>query len=93
MLIFFGFSTAARLPGTGRVRLVSLETLEEMPADTLEILEALEAWWSIVNWPEVALRFALFRRAPVTDAAGCARNEALDARVVRRESLGGGGSA
>ena len=31
--------TAARLPGTGRVRLVSLETLEEMPADTLEILE------------------------------------------------------
>jgi NADPH-dependent glutamate synthase beta subunit-like oxidoreductase len=31
--------TAARLPGTGRVTLVSLETLEEMPADTLEILE------------------------------------------------------
>ncbi len=31
--------TAARLPGTGRVRLVSLETLEEMPADTLEIVE------------------------------------------------------
>jgi NADPH-dependent glutamate synthase beta subunit-like oxidoreductase len=31
--------TAARLPGTGRVHLVSLETLEEMPADTLEILE------------------------------------------------------
>lgn len=31
--------TAARLPGTGRVSLVSLETLEEMPADTLEILE------------------------------------------------------
>ncbi len=31
--------TAARLPGTGVVRLVSLETLEEMPADTLEILE------------------------------------------------------
>ena len=31
--------TAARLPGTHRVRLVSLETLEEMPADTLEILE------------------------------------------------------
>lgn len=30
---------AARLPGTRRVRLVSLETLEEMPADTLEILE------------------------------------------------------
>jgi NADPH-dependent glutamate synthase beta subunit-like oxidoreductase len=31
--------TAARLPGTRRVRLVSLETLEEMPADTTEILE------------------------------------------------------
>jgi NADPH-dependent glutamate synthase beta subunit-like oxidoreductase len=31
--------TAARLPGTGKVHLVSLETLEEMPADTLEILE------------------------------------------------------
>lgn len=31
--------TAARLPGTRRVRLASLETLEEMPADTLEILE------------------------------------------------------
>lgn len=31
--------TAARLPGTSRVRLVSLEGLEEMPADTREILE------------------------------------------------------
>ena len=31
--------TAARLPGTSGVRLVSLEGLEEMPADTLEILE------------------------------------------------------
>jgi NADPH-dependent glutamate synthase beta subunit-like oxidoreductase len=31
--------TAARLPGTSRVRLVSLESLEEMPADTVEILE------------------------------------------------------
>ena len=31
--------TAARLPGTSRVRLVSLESLEEMPADTIEILE------------------------------------------------------
>jgi NADPH-dependent glutamate synthase beta subunit-like oxidoreductase len=31
--------TAARLPGTPRVYLVSLETLDEMPADTLEILE------------------------------------------------------
>jgi formate dehydrogenase (NADP+) beta subunit len=31
--------TAARLTATGRVSLVSLETLEQMPADTLEILE------------------------------------------------------
>lgn len=31
--------TAARLPGTSFVRLVSLEGLEEMPADTVEILE------------------------------------------------------
>jgi NADPH-dependent glutamate synthase beta subunit-like oxidoreductase len=31
--------TAARLPSTRRVRLVSLETLEEMPADTAEIRE------------------------------------------------------
>ncbi|MGD9903024.1 MAG: FAD-dependent oxidoreductase [Vicinamibacterales bacterium] len=31
--------TAARLPGTSRVRLVSLEGLEEMPADTVEIVE------------------------------------------------------
>jgi formate dehydrogenase (NADP+) beta subunit len=31
--------TAIRLPGTGRVHLVSLEGLEEMPADTVEIIE------------------------------------------------------
>lgn len=31
--------TAARHPGMGKVSLVSLETLEEMPADTSEILE------------------------------------------------------
>jgi NADPH-dependent glutamate synthase beta subunit-like oxidoreductase len=31
--------TAARQPGARRVRLVSLETLEEMPADTVEIRE------------------------------------------------------
>ena len=31
--------TAARLPGTTKVRLVSLEGLEEMPADTVEIVE------------------------------------------------------
>ncbi|RIK86523.1 MAG: 4Fe-4S ferredoxin [Planctomycetota bacterium] len=31
--------TVVRMPGTGRVTLASLETLEEMPADTLEILE------------------------------------------------------
>lgn len=31
--------TAARRPGTGKVTLVSLETLEDMPADTVEIIE------------------------------------------------------
>jgi NADPH-dependent glutamate synthase beta subunit-like oxidoreductase len=31
--------TAARMPGAREVRLVSLETLEEMPADTVEIRE------------------------------------------------------
>lgn len=31
--------TAARLPSTAQVTLVSLESLEEMPADTIEILE------------------------------------------------------
>lgn len=31
--------TAARLPSTARVSLVSLESLDEMPADTIEILE------------------------------------------------------
>ncbi len=40
--------TAARLPETTRVRLVSLESLEEMPADTIEILEGdeegIERW-------------------------------------------------
>ncbi len=41
--------TAARLPGTERVRLVSLETLEEMPADTVEILEGDEEGIERVN--------------------------------------------
>jgi NADPH-dependent glutamate synthase beta subunit-like oxidoreductase/ferredoxin len=40
--------TAARLPGAPKVRLFSLESLEEMPADTLEILEGdeegIERW-------------------------------------------------
>jgi NADPH-dependent glutamate synthase beta subunit-like oxidoreductase len=40
--------TVARLPGAHKVRLVSLESLEEMPADTLEILEGdeegIERW-------------------------------------------------
>jgi formate dehydrogenase beta subunit len=34
--------TAARLPGVGEVNLVCLESLEEMPADTVEILEGAE---------------------------------------------------
>jgi len=41
--------TAARLPGTHRVSLVSLETLEEMPADTVEILEGDEEGIERIN--------------------------------------------
>jgi NADPH-dependent glutamate synthase beta subunit-like oxidoreductase/ferredoxin len=49
--------TAARLPGTGRVTLVSLETLEEMPADTLEILEGDEEGIERLNgWGPVEIR-------------------------------------
>jgi NADPH-dependent glutamate synthase beta subunit-like oxidoreductase len=63
--------TAARLPGTGRVHLVSLETLEEMPADTLEIVEGDEEGIVRRNgWGPVeierdasgAVRGVLFRR-------------------------------
>lgn len=49
--------TAARLPGTSRVRLVALEGLEEMPADTLEIIEGdeegIERW---NGWGPVEIR-------------------------------------
>jgi NADPH-dependent glutamate synthase beta subunit-like oxidoreductase len=49
--------TAARLPGTRRVRLVSLETLEEMPADTLEIIEGDEEGIERVSgWGPVAIQ-------------------------------------
>jgi NADPH-dependent glutamate synthase beta subunit-like oxidoreductase len=48
--------TAARLPGTGRVHLVSLETLEEMPADTVEILEGDEEGIARLNgWGPVEI--------------------------------------
>ncbi len=49
--------TAARLPGTRRVRLASLETLEEMPADTLEIVEGDEEGIERVSgWGPVAIQ-------------------------------------
>ena len=49
--------TAARLPGTRRVRLVSLETLEEMPADTVEIVEGDEEGIERVSgWGPVAVQ-------------------------------------
>ena len=49
--------TAARLPGTHRVRLVSLETLEEMPADTIEIREGDEEGVERMNgWGPVEIR-------------------------------------
>ena len=63
--------TAARLPGTRRVRLVSLETLEEMPADTVEIREGDEEGVERMNgWGPVEIQrdaggnvsAALFRR-------------------------------
>ena len=63
--------TAARLPGTRRVRLVSLETLEEMPADTVEIREGDEEGIARLNgWGPVeigrdargAVTGVLFRR-------------------------------
>jgi formate dehydrogenase beta subunit len=48
--------TAARLPETSRVRLVSLEGLEEMPADTLEILEGDEEGIERLNgWGPIAI--------------------------------------
>jgi NADPH-dependent glutamate synthase beta subunit-like oxidoreductase len=48
--------TAARLPGTTKVRLVSLEGLEEMPADTVEILEGDEEGIERVNgWGPLAI--------------------------------------
>jgi NADPH-dependent glutamate synthase beta subunit-like oxidoreductase len=48
--------TAARLPGTRRVRLVSLETLEEMPADTVEIREGDEEGVERLNgWGPIAI--------------------------------------
>lgn len=57
--------TAARLPGTGRVSLASLETLEEMPADTLEITEGDEEGVRRVNgWGPVEIQ---------RDAAGAVR--------------------
>jgi NADPH-dependent glutamate synthase beta subunit-like oxidoreductase len=48
--------TAARLAGTSRVRLVSLEGLEEMPADTIEIVEGDEEGIERLNgWGPVSI--------------------------------------
>jgi len=48
--------TAARLRTTSRVRLVSLETLEDMPADTIEIVEGDEEGIERLNgWGPVAI--------------------------------------
>jgi NADPH-dependent glutamate synthase beta subunit-like oxidoreductase len=49
--------TAARLPGTSRVSLVSLEGLEEMPADTAEIIEGDEEGIQRLNgWGPVEIQ-------------------------------------
>jgi ferredoxin len=48
--------TAARLPGTSSVKLASLEGLEEMPADTLEIVEGDEEGVERLNgWGPTAI--------------------------------------
>lgn len=48
--------TAARLPGTASVKLVSLEGLEDMPADTVEIVEGDEEGISRLNgWGPVEI--------------------------------------
>ena len=48
--------TAARLPATSRVRLVSLEGLEEMPATTTEIIEGDEEGIERLNgWGPVGI--------------------------------------
>ena len=70
--------TAARLPGTRQVHLASLETLEEMPADTAEIREGdeegIQRWngWGpveILRDTDGAVRGVVFRRcARVYDA-------------------------
>ncbi len=49
--------TAARLSATSRVRLVSLESLEHMPADTIEIVEGDEEGIERLNgWGPVAIQ-------------------------------------
>ncbi|MBL8176151.1 MAG: FAD-dependent oxidoreductase [Bryobacterales bacterium] len=49
--------TAARLAGTTKVHLVSLESLEEMPADTVEIIEGDEEGITRLNgWGPVEIR-------------------------------------
>jgi NADPH-dependent glutamate synthase beta subunit-like oxidoreductase len=49
--------TAARLPGTTNVKLASLEGLEEMPADTVEIVEGDEEGVERLNgWGPVEIR-------------------------------------
>jgi NADPH-dependent glutamate synthase beta subunit-like oxidoreductase len=49
--------TAARMPGSRHVRLVSLETLEEMPADTIEIKEGDEEGVERINgWGPLEIR-------------------------------------
>ncbi|MBM3801971.1 MAG: 4Fe-4S ferredoxin [Acidimicrobiia bacterium] len=56
-IAFDAARTAARLPETSRVRLVSLESLEEMPADTTEILEGDEEGVERLNgWGPVEIQ-------------------------------------
>jgi len=91
--------TAARMPGSHEVRLVSLETLEEMPADTIEIKEGDEEGVERMNgWGPVeiqrdaagAVEAVVFQRClRVYDENGrfAPQFDAADRRVVQADTV------
>jgi NADPH-dependent glutamate synthase beta subunit-like oxidoreductase len=73
-IAFDAARTAARLPGTARVRLVSLEGLEEMPADTIEIREGDEEGVERLNgWGPVEIGRAADGRVAAVILRRCLR--------------------
>ena len=73
--------TAARLPGTTQVRLVSLEGLEEMPADTVEIMEGDEEGIERLNgWGPLAIE-----RDPAGRVTGVRFRKCLQVYDVNRK--------